>query len=386
MSESLTKIRPSWKSFWVSWILITVTLTAGLLGPGLIKARPELTNDELLQQLSPFLPEVGAAAAALMFIKWIALPWLASRYFFFGQEGKVQEVYGIIRRNRKTTYLQDVRTAQDVQGVWGRIFGFGDVVLYTAGSGEEDIRLKAIGKPVQWAAKFDDYIQGRVGANAEGGHGPRYNSDDVTGESSDTEELNEAIVRLSNRVAEIERSHKSLEATVGALKGQLASAHTLEPEGDEHDHEFDSDEGIESGDSEEGDYYAGEAPMFAQPTGEHAKEAQPEVETGARSAIAQGSEHELATTSESEPEPEPEPATAPRSEFDSDDDLFGSPQTEETASTPEPQTTEHPGEPTESNDNADSQPPTENQRPPVTRRKTSSSNGDDDADSVGILS
>lgn len=362
MSEVAIKIRPSWKSFWASWFVIALTLMAGAFAPALFRMQTTIPPDGFTETLVPLLPMIGAGLAAVMLVKWILIPWFANRYFWVRESQKVQEVFGILKRERKTTYLHDVKTAEDQQGVWGRIFGFGDVVLYTAGSGGEDIRLKGIGKPVQWAELFDSYIR-----NAGGESEPaRYNPEEVPGSASsqsESQELERMLIRLSDRVAKLESSHKSLEQQLSHAMGRIAAAQEANAEsGAEADAEDETAQEVANP-------YAGEKPMFAQPQGEHAER----VDQAEREGALQDGELAVDTA----PGTTPESSTAP--EFDSDDDLFGAPAVEATEQAIE-------GESQESHQaESEQQTSAPSRRSPLMRR-SSKTNDSNDSDSVGLLS
>lgn len=364
MSEATIKIRPSWRSYWASWIALAITLVAGLAGPTLFLSQVSVPDDEITRSVFEYAPLAVSALATLLLIKWILIPWLANRYFFTGEAGKVQEVYGILKRERKTTYLHDVRTAEDQQGVWGRIFGFGDVVLYTAGSGEEDIRLKGIGKPAQWAAEFDHHIRNRVDGSDDA-EANRYNPD-ARNTQPDTQ-TQQTLARLSNRVEKLEDAYSKLENRLSYVSGRLAATQEAASASESKEEEG------EYLDNETDDLYAHERPMFAQPSGEH------EQSSRARGGLTETGQDWAAQDS---PETTHRPAGEPGA-FESDEDLFGTPAPSPKAE-PRQQESQPEPEPVEQAINTpdpESDVDTQHSHP----HQESSETDNNDPDSVGVL-
>jgi hypothetical protein len=100
----------------------------------------------------------------------IGYDMLANRYTL--TEDEVIEIYGVVQKNRKVTKLEHIRSVSVEIGFIGRIFGFGDVLYYTAGSGGVDVRLKDIGNPEELAAEADRLVRskkdGRGGSSSSG--------------------------------------------------------------------------------------------------------------------------------------------------------------------------------------------------------------------------
>ena len=148
-------IRQAYAAFWKEWIILALGMALvaapvplivwveSKAGPGLFEGLPI----EMIVQV------IGGLAMFYALIVKIAYDLLANRYKLTDEE--VVEIYGLIQKNRRVTKLEHIRNVSVEIGFIGRVFGFGDVLYYTSGSGGVDVRLKDIPNPEQLAEEAD---------------------------------------------------------------------------------------------------------------------------------------------------------------------------------------------------------------------------------------
>ena len=154
------KLRPSLKSFWAAWIFFILCAMAAL-APGAVidvttALSPQLSDlfGSDPSEAQKWVLLVGALTAIGIGGRYIAYPLLANRYFI--TRDSVVEVYGIIKKERKSTKFEHILTVNEDIGYIGRLLGFGDIVFFTAGSGGEDIRLNSIDNPGEIAEQIQE--------------------------------------------------------------------------------------------------------------------------------------------------------------------------------------------------------------------------------------
>ena len=67
---------------------------------------------------------------------------------------RVVSKLGLITRDTSEIYLDKIESSDIKQGILGRIFNFGDVVI--AGSGGNEVRFKGVGKPMELKKKIQE--------------------------------------------------------------------------------------------------------------------------------------------------------------------------------------------------------------------------------------
>lgn len=148
-------IRQAYAAFWKEWIILAIGVALVAAPVPLIiwvesKAGPNVFEGIPIEMIVQI---IGAVAMVYALIVKIAYDLLANRYKLTDEE--VVEIYGLIQKNRRVTKLEHIRNVSVEIGFIGRIFGFGDVLYYTSGSGGVDVRLKDIPKPEQLAEEAD---------------------------------------------------------------------------------------------------------------------------------------------------------------------------------------------------------------------------------------
>jgi len=147
-------IRPSLKSLWAHWVVLAVSV-ALLAIPETILALGQQWFAPENQSLGVLgLRAVGALGVFYAGIIRIGYIFLANRYYLTDQE--VIEVYGLIQRQRRATRFEHIRRVSVEVGFVGRILGYGDVLYYTSGSGDVDVRLQNIPYPEELAARVKE--------------------------------------------------------------------------------------------------------------------------------------------------------------------------------------------------------------------------------------
>lgn len=90
----------------------------------------------------------GPLALVILGVGWIAyalLDWLRLLYVITNEEIYVK--YGLIARDVTQIRLQRVQNTSFEQSTIQRLFRFGDVQIFTAGTGTEDVTLNSIPRP-----------------------------------------------------------------------------------------------------------------------------------------------------------------------------------------------------------------------------------------------
>jgi membrane protein YdbS with pleckstrin-like domain len=148
-------IRQAYAAFWKEWIILGLGMALVAVPVPLIVWVQSRVGQDVFEGLpiEMIVQGVGGLAMAYALIFKIAYDLLANRYMLTDEE--VVEIYGIIQKNRVATKLEHIRRVSVEIGIVGRIFGFGDVLYYTAGSGGVDVRLKDIPNPTQLAEEAD---------------------------------------------------------------------------------------------------------------------------------------------------------------------------------------------------------------------------------------
>lgn len=144
-------IRPSLKSLWAHWVVLAVSVV--------LIAIPDMVlglGQRWLQLEDLSLAVIGLRAAGALGIFYagiirIGYIFLANRYYLTDQE--VIEIYGLIQRQRRATRFEHIRRVSVEVGFVGRVLGYGDVLYYTSGSGDVDVRLHNIPNPEELAER-----------------------------------------------------------------------------------------------------------------------------------------------------------------------------------------------------------------------------------------
>lgn len=136
IEESLStgeRIEAIFRLHWFSWVSVFVWVALGL-------AAVVVTGWFGFQWV------LGLAAAALLWL-FAVYAWLSLRFTEQGVTNKrVIHKVGIISRKTDEMKLSSIETVEIDQGVFGRIFGFGDVRV--TGRGLSDLVFKSIDDPM----------------------------------------------------------------------------------------------------------------------------------------------------------------------------------------------------------------------------------------------
>lgn len=240
------KLRPSLKSFWASWLFFTIALFAALAPGAVINLAfeaipgPSTTIFGTDSDAAEFwLLVIGAVIASAIFLRYIAYPLLANRYFV--NDDHVVEVYGLIKKERKTTKLEYILTVNEDIGYIGRVLGFGDIVLFTAGSGGEDVRMSSVDNPLALSADIQERADKASETTSSGG----YSKEDASRQQAQ-------IDKLSQRVEDMAELNAQLREQVAVLSWRLNSmapsptTHPVTPEAQPHNHEAPPEPAVDS--------------------------------------------------------------------------------------------------------------------------------------------
>jgi len=209
-------IRPAHRAFIGYWMLMLVFAPLVVAPEAFAlwvmnEANMQPPSAEGIAGMSGLVRGVALIAIAAIYVMKILIPQLSNRYQI--TEDRVIEIKGIIKRDQNTTELAHIRRVNARVGYVGRIMqllgfkGYGDLICYTAGSGEEDITLFGLLDPVKVEGRIRELIAEHQQSRSEHTGGSSSEDaearphKDVSGESG---ELQKRVAMLEQRVAYLE--------------------------------------------------------------------------------------------------------------------------------------------------------------------------------------
>lgn len=115
---------------------------------------------------STFVTAVGAIlavlAAALLVVQYVV--WTNTRYVITSSELYAKR--GVLSRNVTQFRLDRVQNTTLRESVPGRLFGYGDLVVHTAGSGDPELTFDRIPRPHRANSLLTDQLDGNPGTHA----------------------------------------------------------------------------------------------------------------------------------------------------------------------------------------------------------------------------
>ncbi|KRW83641.1 PH domain-containing protein [Marinobacter sp. P4B1] len=160
-------IRPAHRAFIGYWVLMLAFLPL-IVAPEFFaswvvnSAGMEPPGKEGYAGISGLVRALAFVVVGGIYLMKILIPQLSNRYQV--TEDRVVEIKGIIKRDQNTTELAHIRRVNARVGYVGRIMqmlgfkGYGDLVCYTAGSGDEDITLTGLLDPVKVEGRIRELI------------------------------------------------------------------------------------------------------------------------------------------------------------------------------------------------------------------------------------
>ncbi|WP_247003070.1 PH domain-containing protein [Halosolutus gelatinilyticus] len=129
----------------------------GLLFVGLVLAGWSLANGV------DYLPAVGTVIAlgglAIVGARWLV--WTNTRYVITSDE--LYKKRGVVSRDVTQFRLDRVQNTSLQQSALGRLLGYGDLTVYTAGSGEPELTFELVPNPGRAANVLDDQLGATTG-------------------------------------------------------------------------------------------------------------------------------------------------------------------------------------------------------------------------------
>ncbi|PFG08853.1 PH domain-containing protein [Marinobacter sp. LV10MA510-1] len=158
----------------------------------------------------------GILAALYSCVYKIGYDLLANRYTLTDEE--VTEVYGLIMKDTRVTKLIHIRRVSVEIGIMGRIFGYGDVLYYTAGSGGVDVRLKDIPNPEALAKEADNLAKKKQGGDREAEAQSEVRASQLLGAGSSSD--HQILAAFSESVTESVAVQKQMLAAIQGLRSE----------------------------------------------------------------------------------------------------------------------------------------------------------------------
>lgn len=124
-------------------IVALVAFTIGFWG---------LSNGWLFVGVPAFL----VAAAGTAFVGYRFAHWVNTRYVITTEE--LYEKRGVISRDVTQFRLDRIQNTTMQQSVLGRVFGYGDLTVYTAGSGDPELTFSQVPDPSEASAALSNQL------------------------------------------------------------------------------------------------------------------------------------------------------------------------------------------------------------------------------------
>lgn len=212
-------MRPALRSFINEWILVALILPLALNPQRL--AQIIMSYTEYSGSLANVQPElwniarlIGVMLIAYILLMRVVIPIIANRYQI--TENRIVEIYGILKRDTNSTELSHIRRANAKIGFIARVMEicgfkpFGDLVCYTAGSGDEDLTLQGILEPGKVEERMRELLHASQPAHTGG-----LDSSESNAVSSD------ALSQVHATLASEREYRKELERRVAILEYQI---------------------------------------------------------------------------------------------------------------------------------------------------------------------
>lgn len=212
-------MRPALRSFINEWILVALILPLALNPQRL--AQIIMSYTEYSGSLANVQPElwniarlIGVMLIAYILLMRVVIPIIANRYQI--TENRIVEIYGILKRDTNSTELSHIRRANAKIGFIARVMEicgfkpFGDLVCYTAGSGDEDLTLHGILEPGKVEERMRELLHASQPAHTGG-----LDSSESNAVSSD------ALSQVHATLASEREYRKELERRVAILEYQI---------------------------------------------------------------------------------------------------------------------------------------------------------------------
>lgn len=217
-------MRPALRSFINEWILVALILPLALNPQRLAQIIMSYTEySEALANVQPELWNIaqliGVMLIAYILLMRVVIPIIANRYQI--TENRIVEIYGILKRDTNSTELSHIRRANAKIGFLARIMEicgfkpFGDLVCYTAGSGDEDLTLHGILEPGKVEERMREMLRASQAA-AEGAHTGGLDPRGSNAASS------EELTNIQAALASEREYRKDLERRVAILEYQVS--------------------------------------------------------------------------------------------------------------------------------------------------------------------
>lgn len=212
-------MRPALRSFINEWILVALIMPLALNPQRL--AQIIMSYTEYSGSLANVQPElwniarlIGVMLIAYILLMRVVIPIIANRYQI--TENRIVEIYGILKRDTNSTELSHIRRANAKIGFIARVMEicgfkpFGDLVCYTAGSGDEDLTLQGILEPGKVEERMRELLHASQPAHTGG-----LDSSESNAVSSD------ALSQVHATLASEREYRKELERRVAILEYQI---------------------------------------------------------------------------------------------------------------------------------------------------------------------
>lgn len=218
-------MRPALRSFINEWILVGLIMPLALSPYRLAQMLASRTDylpliQNIQAEIWNIAQVIGVMLIAYILLMRILIPIIANRYQI--TENRIVEIYGILKRDTNSTELSHIRRANAKIGVLARIMeicGFkpyGDLVCYTAGSGDEDLTLHGILEPGKVEERMRDLLRESQAAKEDAHTG---------GQDSPSSNLSSvaALATVNASLATEREYRKDLERRVAIIEHQLST-------------------------------------------------------------------------------------------------------------------------------------------------------------------
>lgn len=146
LAYSRSNLVPGEQIFHVGQFNWTYTFTAfinviifGALGAGVFYGAEYLPPNEVLDRILPYIPLIAALVASFGILRFLWALLIRSTTEMVITTGRLIFKQGIVARNVTEMNLENIEGAEVRQSVFGRIFGYGTVMI--RGTGEGDVFL-----------------------------------------------------------------------------------------------------------------------------------------------------------------------------------------------------------------------------------------------------
>ncbi|WP_323172619.1 PH domain-containing protein [Natrialba sp. PRR66] len=98
---------------------------------------------------------VALVGAAIALVRYLA--WTNTRYVI--TSGELYKKHGVISRNVTQFRLERVQNTSLRQTMLGRVLGYGDLTVYTAGSGDPELTFERVPQPEHASSLLSDELE-----------------------------------------------------------------------------------------------------------------------------------------------------------------------------------------------------------------------------------